>query len=86
MHSQGAKESYDWDVLMLYMDELKIVCRMVITFVAVLEDVLLWRKDGKAYVASICLCVGHHLLREARQPRHVLPGGEGEGSRRGEAC
>ena len=46
---KGAKESYDWDVLMVYVDELKIALRLGITCLAVLENILLWRRQSSLH-------------------------------------
>ena len=41
---QGETHSYDWDVLMLYVDELKLLLRDAVGLIAALEDALLWRR------------------------------------------
>ena len=54
-YGKGAKQTYDWDVLMVYIDELKTVVRLMITFVAVIEDILLWRRSSCLTSAALCL-------------------------------
>ena len=56
----GATESYDWDVLMVYIAELKGTIRLAVSLFAALEDVLLWRTRKIPF--SLALCIGFQML------------------------
>ena len=47
-------------VLQVYVDDLKTMIRLFITFVAVIEDILLWRRRGA--LTSVALCIGVQFL------------------------
>lgn len=55
-----ADENYDWDVLMIYVDELKAVAKLAIYFLAGAESILLWR--GPVIHLSLAGCVAFQLL------------------------
>ena len=46
------KQSYDWDVLMAYLGELKLVLKDAISLIAALENILLWRRAAIGYSAT----------------------------------
>jgi hypothetical protein len=50
----------DWDVLMIYVDELKAVAKLAIYFLAGAESILLWR--GPVIHLSLAGCVAFQLL------------------------
>ena len=55
-----ALQAYDWDILMVYVDELKIVLKLAIGTLATLENILLWRTS---YIpVSSATCVGFQFL------------------------
>ena len=55
-----ARHQYDWDVLMKYVDELKVVAKLAVMLVAAIENVLLWRCHAIGY--SVVSFVGFQLL------------------------
>jgi len=50
-----ANESYDWDVLQVYLEELKTTVKLLILFIAVAESILLWRCSVAHFSLANCL-------------------------------
>ena len=57
---QDVPGDYDWDVLMVYVNELKGLLRLAISLFAAVEDVLLWRT--RQIPLSMAVCVGYQYL------------------------
>ena len=51
---------YDWDILMLYVEEIKRTIKTLIAGVAAVEDILLWRAGSR--LLSAATCVGAQFL------------------------